>query len=155
MALWWPEAKMMVEFSEATMQGDSENYPKDTLVITMREDQIDDPQLIEAMRHLVLARMMMNRRSLMDELINNHLDRMAPKEGQPSEVVGERAAAAEKHFEEIFCAETDRIFSDYVDELGGDGCEGCGGSGFGYDDDFDSPAPLINVTIHNCGTVSF
>ncbi len=56
MALYWPEAKFALERTERHEEAPSEKYPPDVLVISVREEQVADPEFLEEMRELVIRR---------------------------------------------------------------------------------------------------
>lgn len=80
MALYWQEAHLMVEVEDAELRHAPQDYPPDTLVLTMRHDQTDDPEFISAIRNLVLVRSLKYDRALLDELVDCYLDRLEPGE---------------------------------------------------------------------------
>lgn len=58
MALYWPEARFALDLMEGTHEEarEGEKYPDGTLVISVREEQVDDAEFLEEMRQLIIKR---------------------------------------------------------------------------------------------------
>lgn len=94
MALYWPQARMALEYAEFERR--EQDYPAQTLVITMREDQADDPAFAEATRCLVTMRTLSE--------TNRSSERAEGSEaGARDKGYYDRAAEAESRFEKLFC----------------------------------------------------
>ena len=57
MALYWPEARFALDLmeGEAPQRSESE-YPPGVLVLSVREEQVDDPEFLEEVRELIIRR---------------------------------------------------------------------------------------------------
>lgn len=57
MALYWPEARFALDLMECGGSRHAESeYPPDVLVLSVREEQVDDPEFLEEMRALIARR---------------------------------------------------------------------------------------------------
>lgn len=65
MALHWEEAKVIVTCGSPK---DLEEVPEDAIVITLKPEEADDPEAIEAVRNLVLDRTIEQRRRWIDKI---------------------------------------------------------------------------------------
>ena len=65
MSLHWEEAKVIVTCGSPK---DLEEVPEDAIVITLKPEEADDPEAIEAVRNLVLDRTIEQRRRMIDKI---------------------------------------------------------------------------------------
>lgn len=57
MALYWPEARFALDLMEGEVPQRSESeYPPGVLVLSVREEQVDDPEFLEEVRELIIRR---------------------------------------------------------------------------------------------------
>ena len=57
MALYWPEARFALDLMEGEVPRRSESeYPPGVLVLSVREEQVDDPEFLEEARELIIRR---------------------------------------------------------------------------------------------------
>lgn len=57
MALYWPEARFALNLMEGEVPQRSESeYPPGVLVLSVREEQVDDPEFLEEVRELIIRR---------------------------------------------------------------------------------------------------
>ena len=57
MALYWPEARFALDLMEGEVPRRSESeYPPGVLVLSVREEQVDDPEFLEEVRELIIRR---------------------------------------------------------------------------------------------------
>lgn len=57
MALYWPEARFALDLMEGEVPQRSESeYPPGVLVLSVREEQVDDPEFLEEVRKLIIRR---------------------------------------------------------------------------------------------------
>lgn len=57
MALYWPEARFALGLMEGEVPRRSESeYPPGVLVLSVREEQVDDPEFLEEVRGLIIRR---------------------------------------------------------------------------------------------------
>ena len=56
MALYWPEARFALDLMGEGEGRPGKRYPPDVLVISVREEQVADPEFLEEMRELVVRR---------------------------------------------------------------------------------------------------
>lgn len=57
MALYWPEARFALDLMEGeTERPAKREFPPDVLVLSVREDQVDDPDFLEEVRDLIIRR---------------------------------------------------------------------------------------------------
>ena len=57
MALYWPEARFALDLMEGEIPRRSESeYPPGVLVLSVREEQVDDPEFLEEVRELIIRR---------------------------------------------------------------------------------------------------
>ena len=57
MALYWPEARFAIDLMEGEVSQRSESeYPPGVLVLSVREEQVDDPEFLEEVRELIIRR---------------------------------------------------------------------------------------------------
>ena len=57
MALYWPEARFALDLMEGEVpQRPESEYPPGVLVLSVREEQVDDPEFLEEVRELIIRR---------------------------------------------------------------------------------------------------
>lgn len=57
MALYWPEARFALDLMEGEVPRRAESeYPPGVLVLSVREEQVDDPEFLEEVRELIIRR---------------------------------------------------------------------------------------------------
>lgn len=57
MALYWPEARFALDLMEGEVpQRSKSEYPPGVLVLSVREEQVDDPEFLEEVRELIIRR---------------------------------------------------------------------------------------------------
>lgn len=57
MALYWPEARLALDLMEGEVPRRAESeYPPGVLVLSVREEQVDDPEFLEEVRELIIRR---------------------------------------------------------------------------------------------------
>ena len=57
MALYWPKARFVLDLMEGEVPQRSESeYPPGVLVLSVREEQVDDPEFLEEVRELIIRR---------------------------------------------------------------------------------------------------
>lgn len=57
MALYWPEAKFALDLMEGGERTRvAREYPPGVLVLSVREEQVDDPEFLEEVRELIIRR---------------------------------------------------------------------------------------------------
>lgn len=102
MALYWPDARMAVECTEAEgSQTGGERREDGVLVISMRPEQADDPAFVEAMQQLVMARTVRHEREIYGRLMEGWERGKAP--APVCDAPGEEGPSeAERAFERSF-----------------------------------------------------
>lgn len=64
MALHWEEARVIVTFGDVSEVGE---VPDDAIVLTLKPEEAEEPETIEAVRNLVLDRTIERRRQMINE----------------------------------------------------------------------------------------
>lgn len=112
MALHWEEARVIVTCGD--MRGLGE-VPDDAIVLTLKPDEVDDPEAVEAVRNLVLDRTIERRRQVLSDVYELGLSMPEPvtdeAEGEPDE-----AALAEQRLLENLREREEDVDDDLGDE---------------------------------------
>lgn len=85
MALYWPEARVVVRCEGSTEWG--EEWPPGVIVIAMRPEQADDVDFIETIRDLVIDRTIERRRLMLDYIFESGDQMPEPRGGELREGV--------------------------------------------------------------------
>lgn len=144
MALYWPQARLALEYGEVERRGQA--YAAGTLVLTMRPDQVDDPEFARAIRQIVALRVggcACEGREAAGEAAGRAGE--GRPEGIPHDDLQRRSDEAERRFER-----------NLLEEDVPDGAPGCDGTACGWDPLGFGPdeAPAAHVVIGRCGSVT-
>ena len=93
MALRWDEAKVIVVCGSPR---DVAEIPEDAIVITLKPEEMDDPEAVEAIRNLLLDRTIEYRQKMIDKMFDLGATLPDPIEEAPLGESGEEARAAEQ-----------------------------------------------------------
>lgn len=102
MSLHWEEAKVIVTCGGAK---DLEDVPEDAIVITLKPEEADDPEAVEAVRNLVLDRTIEQRRRTISKFYEEGTSMPEPLvEGGAAEGGQDEASEAERRLLEALRA---------------------------------------------------